>query len=505
MPHLVVPHEFFIKERRQLYRDFTTALWRELLQNSVDAGARAIAVSLRPLAGGDVRITFADDGRGMDRRTLEEVFFRLGASTKGQGDIGGFGRARLLTCFSMRRYAIRTHDLEVEGCGASYELLSGLPPQAGCRFEIDVPGGETSPEALRDALMRVLSMSQPAARVTVDGVAFEGWLRKGRTIRTLDLPGAGKAFASVHLSRSGPFVGRIIVRVAGAYMFAEPTRARAQLVVELDPALSRQAMTASRDALRGPFAEAFSAWREELAVDTRSAVRDRRGETTRMVPGGGVLTASRSRPRPVPAPAAPGATAPDAVPVTGWRTKALLPHELPDIAIIDDATSAAMRRAVREWSPQSWDDPGSLVQGRGRGARGFALLHAWRVACAASLQSLLDLRGAEIGESIAWTVGFCFGEAEAKHQRMGEVHVLAVNPVDAEGRARFRLGRSSDLRQILALARHEVAHVVHSWHDEAYASLLTDIDGATDDAPVLAAMRMSVHPARAWTPRRAAA
>jgi hypothetical protein len=53
---------------------------------------------------GHGRVRFADDGTGMTRRTLEEVFFALGRTTKdGEDSIGGFGRARIILCFAPGR------------------------------------------------------------------------------------------------------------------------------------------------------------------------------------------------------------------------------------------------------------------------------------------------------------------------------------------------------------------------------------------------------------------
>src|SRR3546814_9252271 len=99
-----------------------------MFQNALDAGARKIRIGMEAVSGVSgqptVRITFLDNGKGMSRDTLEQVFFRLGSSTKNADmtTIGGFGRARLLTCFSMANYAIRTGNLAVSGSGAQYRI-----------------------------------------------------------------------------------------------------------------------------------------------------------------------------------------------------------------------------------------------------------------------------------------------------------------------------------------------------------------------------------------------
>src|SRR3546814_7171522 len=60
----------------------------------------------------------------MDRDVLDDVYFAPGETTKKDGEFtGGYGRARLMTCFSQVRYGIRTHDCVVEGDGPEYTNL----------------------------------------------------------------------------------------------------------------------------------------------------------------------------------------------------------------------------------------------------------------------------------------------------------------------------------------------------------------------------------------------
>src|SRR3546814_14848485 len=97
---IAIPREYFVKERRELYADWILAFWREMFQNALDAGARKIRIGMEAVSGVSgqptVRITFLDNGKGMSRDTLEQVFFRLGSSTKNADmtTIGGFGRDR---------------------------------------------------------------------------------------------------------------------------------------------------------------------------------------------------------------------------------------------------------------------------------------------------------------------------------------------------------------------------------------------------------------------------
>lgn len=133
-PRLVAPDKsFFVKERDSFYSSWLLSFWRELFQNSVDAGAKTIRIDVAevrqkgsfgrtPPPKTVTRVIFSDDGCGMDAKTLDEVYFRMGGTTKQDDEtsVGGFGRARLMTNFSQVRYSIETRDRFVEGDGAEF-------------------------------------------------------------------------------------------------------------------------------------------------------------------------------------------------------------------------------------------------------------------------------------------------------------------------------------------------------------------------------------------------
>src|SRR5690606_26097931 len=89
-------------------------------------------------SGDGVSVRFRDYGTGMSRRVLEEVFFALGETTKnGTDSIGGFGRARIITCFAQRAYRIRTRNLLVHGNAGEYRVEEVTDPVEGTEFVID--------------------------------------------------------------------------------------------------------------------------------------------------------------------------------------------------------------------------------------------------------------------------------------------------------------------------------------------------------------------------------
>lgn len=247
---------FFRKERDHFYSDWYIAFWRELFQNSNDAGARNIAIELHEENGRSsfgeirndsqpvVRVVFADDGCGMSYKTLDDVYFSVGETTKSDSEtsVGGFGRARLMTCFSQDRYSILTKDNFVMGDGNRYEIMTfadaeqrikayqatvdksqhgdeaaklnaldglkndmeiiqkaiGQGGYAGCRVEIDLETTfdssyhSSKPATLSkmyEALERYLMESQLKSNVTINGMKPENYfvssepleLKRGRS------------------------------------------------------------------------------------------------------------------------------------------------------------------------------------------------------------------------------------------------------------------------------------------------------------------------------------
>lgn len=661
---LTVDKVFLRKERDQYYSDFTIAFWRELFQNSVDARAKRISIKLGtipargsfgaagPEGGTVTNVVFADDGHGMTAEVLGDVYFKMGKSTKDVDDgtmIGGFGRARIMTCFSQERYTILTQDRFVMGDGIHFEhgsvaqqivelekyaadlerssepgaatSLEGLRDDIdmlkdamkknggyqGCRVEVDLDGspskhwhGRTGTfDNMNDALKRYLSESQLACEVSINGQTpeahFGHWdgklqARKGPVRRTLyvETPEGPVSFATVHLSegKKANFKGQLIVRVAGASMFRnDVTGLEAQVIVEIDPAQSRNALNSNRDGLKGHYDRAVNSLLNELAVDTMSALKDKSKKTEVISGEWGKI---RSQAPDIKAPVIEKVTTDDEelitdemqkLPrITSWEAlrnvglhQDLLKNFLEqsyfgdsflslyvnekwyatddlhvqlrelkqqlyaeqrtpewffqnagdlarqwvlsslslrmervreqwkeneakridgvhDIVISIESANAKTRAAARRHHPENWDE----TTGAGKAMR--SLIAAWTAACRVSMEGLYAMRPAL--HPISWTTGFVYSLPEAINQgdqfrnvsTRAKCEVIAqddvrllINPVNEDGTLRYSLTNEKDLRLILALAKHEVAHLLEISHNEKFANALTDIDAEVDE------------------------
>lgn len=367
---VTTPKEFFVKERDSFYSLWTLSFWREFFQNSVDAGSRNIDITINEASGrgefdkiGDsskkiTRIVFSDDGVGMTEEILNNVYFSIGQTTKSDdSSVGGYGRARLMTCFSQDRYSILTKDRFVMGNGpdyvnfsldeAEYELAKSIENlkltshtdedinnlevsrnalaqdlemvraakaaggYKGCRIEVDLDQqtgnylNHPTVETMAARLRTYISESQIKANVTINGkspeIFFEAeskiQARRGKAKRTLsaEINGEVVDFATVHISDSDKAIhkGKAIVRVDGASMFTTSLDADTQVIIEIDPKISRQVLTSNRDGMKEGFNDSLYRFLNELSIDNTSALADKMGKDNYKIEGErGMLTAT---------------------------------------------------------------------------------------------------------------------------------------------------------------------------------------------------------------------
>lgn len=536
MPQISVPKEFFRSERDTVYADWRSAFWREFISNSVDAGAKSIKIRTRFADNGDLRVDFADDGCGMDRDLIENVYMRLGSSTKaGTDSVGGFGRARLLTCFSHERYKIRSSNIVVEGEGADYAIRETETRVKGTAVSVDLEAKHSY--GLMRGLRNVLKQSSIRLPIIMDltgsdpsgaplnpfqddetqtrdngTLRFTGWSRKGKHFA--DLTDDKGPWAHLHVSRGATSVkSRAVVRVDGIAMYDEHISAPVQVTVDLVPARSREVLTASRDSIRGEFRTELMKFFSQAAADHETVFREKsKTPETHLMGVAGIGAGFAIPKRKADVPEMNAATERslqgnrldrtarlkrDTENGPAKQIKTQRPEDrlrLP-VALYIDNPSSAQRATIFRYRPDTWSEPG----GAGRNAE---LLHAaWTGACKYMLERLADLDPSfgTYGEE-KWVTGFIFDEnLRGLHKAFDGVrHGLLVSPVDRDGKQAYKLSDPASLKRLGILAAHEVTHCINDWHDERYATLFTDLVAETSDRDMLKAMNDEMSLTRDW-------
>jgi hypothetical protein len=469
----------------QNYSDSRLAIWRELVQNSIDAGATTMEASVEEIEGA-IRIRFQDNGRGMSLETLENVFFRLGETGKAEGgdSVGGFGKARILLCFAQKSYSIHTNDCFAHGSGSSFDIAKAPVPINGCAFEIEV---ETTDPAwtrqmFESSLLKFMSYCQITATLHLNGELVPGGVKRGRIHSKYD-------WAAVHVTKSGQGFerGALIIRVHGVMMFKSYVGCKAMVILELDPKLSRNVLTSNRDSLVRQYSEVLDDLKLTLSKDTNTGLGLEETLTTTTTPTRrrfsltdmkGVAVKpkedawsmdslvdavwSSEAPRTLDLPT------PVAQHLFGQRIAGPPPlkplHPLADglCQVIESGASKRLIGKAKGWAPEAW----TQTQPR--------LLGQWEVAVWAALRAYAEVTG-EL--DFDYCIGWVFSETTlAAHSVLPDgAHAILLNPIKPNGTRRYTDSSVETLAVLLSKACHEVCHMKERWHDEDYAYLFTRV------------------------------
>jgi hypothetical protein len=471
-------YQFTENNDLRIYRDWQSAWWRENIQNSVDAGSSRIDISIIPTDDESSMCIVSDNGCGMSRETLEDTYFVLGETTKGSAnDIGGFGKARILTCFAQNGYNLTTGNLYVWGCGATYEIEEvttlNKHSHSGVHLAVDVI---SNADVMRRKLVDYLTMCQLPCDVYIDGDKWQNWTGRNRFARDL-------SFGKLYTNKSAD--PRLLVRVNGTLMYSRYTSAPAQVVLEIQQDISRNVLQATRDGMNSEFQEELDAFLVELAIDKRSALRPKKNKSTAYKGTGTFRSRRKSKNTDIDdiakwSTSGQGLGFTDGVPplpTDNYRYGGL---NLFDVIIEDDTDNPAVRKVIEQYDPNNWDlDKDSVrsnINGEyRRGIRRLKLLLVWKAACDKVIEILQDTHY-DAPSDISWCVGWLFSDTGIGANKIdGGISYLLLNPCDKDGRMRFSLSDKADLCKIISTAVHEVTHILHEYHDESFANLQSQL------------------------------
>lgn len=455
--------EFFQGEKRN-YSHWPTAVVREFLQNVFDAGANDVKFTYRQIDEKRGELTCTDNGKGMSRQILENIYLALGKTTKNDGSTaGGFGKARILTCWAQYSYSIRSKNWFLEGSGANYTINDAPMHVSGCEFKIITDHADW-PQIIRDVLTRCGNKGY----VYINGVLFTEYAHRGRFIRRF-------SFGDVYVNKSAN-VNRLDVRVNGAWMFSKHINAKAQVFVEINPEKSREILTSNRDGLMNQYSDELDAFLRELASETMSALKPRRAKFNKIIsPGQGFLTQGKHKVEEKPIAASTTnfsvAARVGAQESTNTERGSFSFEAMVQAALLNQ-TDPILRYSmvINEHDNPAVDaiakrfDPSILTPDTTR----FKLLKVWNHVCKFVLNEFAELTG----ESVLWGAGFVFSEDTiAKFYKVDGVNYYLINPIGRDLKIKYSINKYEDLCELICSVCHEVTHTKCLSHDESFANL----------------------------------
>ncbi len=265
-----IPGSYFFKMCQQDYRDYRQALAREFLQNSADAGASQVEFKLDQE---NRTLEVLDDGCGMSREVLEEKLLVLGGTQKLEGSVGGFGKAKELLFFAWESYQIHTHDLLVEGQGATYTIEDAPSYVNGTHIKVTFPEGVPLANLEWQMRNQLESNQLERCQIIFNGETLDH-LRRGKLVREIEYE--GKPFAHVHLNKSQED-DRVYVRLRGVTMFVKwlgIEKRKGRIVIELQGE-SVDLLTSNRDGMNYWAERELDKIIQELLVNCNSALREK--------------------------------------------------------------------------------------------------------------------------------------------------------------------------------------------------------------------------------------
>lgn len=228
------------------YTNWPEKWWREVIQNSVDAGATEIECYVDIIPEG-VWATIQDNGGGMTQDILLNKFLVFGETTKegATGTTGGFGKAKELILLPWLKWEITTQDTTIKGVANKYEISKADEPIKGTKLSVLMAKDSVANFDLA-ASSFIKKCYLPKVTFTVNGKSVAAEMETGNLVDEKNQHLKIYWNQDKKISESSP----IIVRINGIFMFDDyiSSKLEGTLVVELI-GTSVELLTTNREGL----------------------------------------------------------------------------------------------------------------------------------------------------------------------------------------------------------------------------------------------------------------
>lgn len=504
------PDAFRSATRDYTREDYTKGVnacfWRELLQNSRDALASRVDITVTS-ENNIYTVVFQDNGKGMSKEVLENGMLTYAGSIKSDGAAGGFGMAKCLLVFAPTSCQIDTGELSVYVQGIDYDYIPSTEKIDGTRFTIVIDNNgftvdkQITPtiEGLKFLLER---SNMNGMRVTCNGTRIYDTI-----LSTPDEPIRKwedyKTFA-YHLKRETPVKNAdgnnvLVVQHRGIwvmdYTLSEEVKGAVWVNIEDD---ATKVLNASRVGIASyGLRNAIGSFMNELAQAPKAAVQTKKfvkrwdgqlnkvekKETAEKLADDLIFAKQRSN--------NPEQSVKEWVKEHSYIVANLFKPEgtgtIPtaeldtDRLILADVDSYDMTQQLLTLSHSPAfmlvnDREGEVDRAylpETMGARQKQILAVW----SEMIKQLLLLTRSF---GVTYGVGFIFSEdarAEWRKDTSDNTVWFLLNPVDDKGELRFSLSDSKSRSEMISTVTHEVAHELteDNYHGDRFASKITDL------------------------------
>jgi hypothetical protein len=259
MAHVAIPAEHFTKSAKTDYADHETAIFREAIQNSVDAGATEIYIDL----GADW-LSVADNGMGMAKDVLIGAMLTLSGSYKSAGSIGGFGAAKAILLFQHASYEIETNHISVKGSVLEYEMNEEAPYTKGTKITMHFRDDYNfrRDHMMAKAIQFLSDCYLPDTKIILDGSEYKGF-KVEQQVKDL-------GWGMVYCDPCDDEKQDVVVRINGVKMFNKYVGTlNKKIVIEITKP-STEILTSNRDSFNWTTGSEIDALMQEITIDKAS-------------------------------------------------------------------------------------------------------------------------------------------------------------------------------------------------------------------------------------------
>lgn len=258
MSTVKIPTSHFVLSAKRQYSDCDTAIVREAIQNSVDAGATEISIITDSES-----VMVIDNGCGMNEQLLVDAMLTMSGSHKSVSAIGGFGAAKEILLFQHAEYRIHTQDNFVIGNVLEYDLTKSSDYRHGTSIYMKFhPSYNYSEGNFLNCAKDWLEKCDIAAKITLNGDMVSAH-RVNTIVRNLN-------WANVYCDDIENEQNFMHIRIKGVCMFSHYIgKINKNIVIEIiKPSID--VLTSNRDHFQWDYLQEIQKLIEEITINKSS-------------------------------------------------------------------------------------------------------------------------------------------------------------------------------------------------------------------------------------------
>lgn len=261
MPTVTIPATHFTNNVKHNYQEHRSALIREFVQNSVDAGATEIRFNFNEE---DNTLEVWDNGHGMTQEVMVNALLTMSGSHKESGNaVGGFGAAKEILLFQHSFYNIHSRrdgvGTAVTGRQLDYEFVECNQDDDGTTVVI----GFTDDYGLAnfEPIARgYLNSCEVEADIYLNGSKINPTYTRGELVRELD-------WCNIYVNELPYDQHYAHIRINGVLMFSQWVAAtKYEVIIELTKP-SREILTVNRDGFTYEYSQQLNQLMYEISVE----------------------------------------------------------------------------------------------------------------------------------------------------------------------------------------------------------------------------------------------